>query len=72
MSPYDMIAGDTSRVRHRHHPGSNAIREHLPIIPSLCQLLEILLSMRPNLNDGTTLDERRDLLPSLAVLFESS
>ena len=37
----------------------------------LGQFLEILLCMGTNLHHGTTLDERGNLLPSLAVLFEA-
>jgi len=47
------------------HPGSSSM------LMGLGQFLEILLCMGTNLYHGTTLDERGNLLPSLAVLFEA-
>jgi len=55
-----------------YHPGGGTpTQSSSSMLMGLGQFLEILLCMGTNLYHGTTLDERGNLLPSLAVLFEA-
>lgn len=65
---------DSTRT-HRHTTVDSARQDarttHFSVLPRFRQLLKVLLRMGANLHHRAGFDEPRNLLPALAVLFES-
>mmetsp|Transcript_36168 Transcript_36168/g.87296 ORF Transcript_36168/g.87296 Transcript_36168/m.87296 type:complete len:288 (+) Transcript_36168:1978-2841(+) len=65
--------GDDAARRNRHGSGHGdpGHAGRLSVLARLGKLLEVFLGVGANLHDGPGLDERRNLLPTLAVLLEA-
>jgi hypothetical protein len=70
------LAGLPRRSGNRGHGSRTSTALHgnipfFPVLPRLGQFLEVLLGVRSDLHHSTRLDQRSDLFPALAVLFQS-